>query len=340
MKKLQDWLKPRTGSSALQFALIVAVLTLFAFPNLSISGDKKYKIKAITAFPKNHAVLVAVVPELIKRVKEKSGGRLEINWIGGPEVVKGFDQAEALRSGMIDMVLYIPTSWMKSVLPIVDAKGLSEFTAPEERENGAYALWQDTFRTVNIEHLGFWSTSLKFQLYTVDKISNFDDLKGKTIRVMPLYAPFIKATGASPITMAPPELYTALQRKVVDGYIWLEFGSVTSGWNEVVNYMTTPVIFRGEATAAVNLDKFQKLPQDLQDLLHETMAEMELYDIEQMNRMVKEEKETMIKGGMEVIELPETDAKKFTTMSQDITWQTIIDRNPELGPKFRELTTK
>jgi len=339
MKRFHDWLKSGPQSSAILFALLISVLTILAFPNQSASSEKKYTLKAITAFPKNHAILV-VVPELIKRVKEKSNGRLEIKWIGGPEIVKGFDQAEALRSGMIDMLLYIPTSWMKSALPIVDAKGLSELTAPEERASGAYNLWQDTFRTVNIEHLGFWSTSLRFQLYTIDKISSLDDLKGKTIRVMPLYVPFIKALGASPITMAPPELYTALQRKVVDGYIWLEFGSVTSGWNEVVNYMTTPTIFRGEATCAVNLDKFKALPKDLQDILHETMAEMELYDIEQMNRLVMQEKETMIKGGMEVIPLPEEDANKFVKLSQDITWQSIIDKEPELGKKFRELTTR
>ncbi len=339
MKRLHDWLGSGPGSSVLQFAFIVAVLTLFCFPNPSVSGEKKYTLKAITAFPKNHAVFVSL-PEFIKRVKEKSGGRLEIKWIGGPEIVKGFDQGEALRSGMIDMLLYIPTSWLKSVLPIVDAKGLSQYTAPEERENGAFAFWQDTFRSVNIKHLGFWSTSLKFQLYTIDKITTLDDLKGKTIRVMPLYLPFIKALGASPITMAPSDLYTALQRKVVDGYIWLEFGSVTSGWNEVVNYMTTPTIFRGEATAAVNLDTFNKLPKDLQDILTETMAEMEIYDNEQMDRMVKEEKEAMLKGGMEVVELPEEDAKKITTMAQAITWQTIIDKNPDLGPKFRTMTTK
>lgn len=339
MKRFHNWLKVGIGSTVLQLTVLFALVTVLAFPSFSLSGEKKYTLKAITSFPKNHTALVSL-PEFIKRVKEKSNGRLEIKWIGGPEIVKGFDQAEALRMGMMDMILYIPTSWMKSVLPIVDAKGLSQLTAPEERESGAYDLWQEAFRTVNIEHLGFWSTSLRFQLYTIDKIETLDDLKGKTIRVMPLYVPFIKALGASPITLAPPELYTALQRKVVDGYIWLEFGSVTSGWHEVINYMTTPTVFRGEATAAVNLDKFKSLPQDLQDLLHETMAEMEFIENETMDKLVLKEKETMVKKGIQEVLLPPADAKKFETMSQDITWASIIEKEPELGPKFRDLTRK
>jgi len=43
---------------------------------------------------------------------------------------------------------------------------------------------------------------------------------------------------------------------------------------------------------------------------------------------------------MEEVTLPEADAKKFETLSQDITWQSIIDKDPELGAKFRKLTTK
>ncbi len=320
--------------------VFVLLFFILVIPLHGSCGDKPIVLKAITAFPKNH-ITYKPIPEFIKRVKEASQGRLEIKWIGGPEVMKGFDQPEALRVGMIDMILYIPTSYFRPILPVADCKGLSRLTAPEERVSGAYDLWQEVFRkNCNAEHLGFWDTNIRFQLFTVDKIQTLNDLKGKTIRVMPLYAPFIKALGASPMMIPPPELYTALQRKVVDGYMWLEVGSVSFGWNEVTHYMIQPTVFRGEATVAVNLDKFNQLPRDLQAVLHNTMKEMEVVGNGMLEELVRQEREAAIKGGMQEISLSAADAEKIENLSQEVTWNILNERDPEYAPKFRKLTEK
>lgn len=340
MKQFREWVKTYRQWVVIQQLLMVALVLVLAIPVTGSCGDKPIVLKAITAFPKNH-ITFKPIPELIKRVKEESGGRLQIKWIGGPEVVKGFDQPEALRTGMIDMILYIPTSWYRPILPVADCKGLSELTAPEERASGAYALWQEVFRKhCNAEHLGFWDTNIRFSLFTIDKVQSLEDLKGKTIRVMPLYAPFIESLGASPMILPPSELYTALQRKVVDGYMWLEIGSVSFGWHEVTNFMVQPSVFRGEATVAVNLDKFQKMPADLQSLLRTTMKEMEVVGNQMLGELVRQEQEALQKEGVKTITLPSEDAEKFKSLSQQVTWKILTDRSPEYAPQFHKLSRK
>ena len=340
MKQLHGSIKSGRVWKRLHWAVWGLLIVLLVFPQSGFCGDKPTVLKGITAFPKSQREF-KVVRELIDQVKKRSQGRLKINWIGGPEVVKGFDQPEALRSGMIDMLLYIPTSWFRPILPVSEAKGLSEMTATQERKIGAYELWQEVFRQhCNAEHLGFWTTSMKFQLFTNFDLKSVEDLKGKTIRVMPLYAPFLEALGASPIMMPPPELYTALQRKVVDGYMWLELGPVSFGWHEVTKYMIEPTVFRGEATVAVNLDKFNRLPDDLKALLRTTMADMEVVGDKIMEEMVSEEKKAMLDAGVQQISLPPEDAKKFTTTSKEVTWKLVEKRAPDYAPKFKQLTTK
>ena len=341
MKRMKKWLTALHTTRMIQIWLLVASVFVAAFPINGNCGDKPIVIKAVTAFGKNHIIFPPTIPELIKRVDEKSGGRLKIRWIGGPEVVKGFDQPEALQKGMIDMILYIPTSWYKPILPVAECKGLSELTAPEERKSGAFDLWKEVFRKYcNAELLGFWSTGSRFNIFTVDKVETLSDLKGKTIRVMPLYAPFIESLGASPIIMPPTELYTALQRKVVDGYMWLDIGSVTFGWHEVVHFMVQPPIFRGEATVAINLDKFNQIPKDLQDVLNTTMEEMEVFGIQVEKDLLVKENEAMQKAGVEKVMLPPEDAGKIETMSQEVTWKLLEERAPDYAPQFRKLTRK
>ena len=50
------------------------------------------------------------------------------------------------------------------------------------------------------------------------------DLTGKKMRTTPLYTPFFKAMGATTKNISPAEVYTALERGVVDGLAWPEGG--------------------------------------------------------------------------------------------------------------------
>ena len=319
--------------------VVFAALAVGA-PQAGLCDDKQYVIKAITSFETNN-IAFKPMPQFLEMVEKESGGRLKIDWLGGPEVVKTFDQPEALRSGMIDMILYIPTAYFKPILPVAEAKGCSMMTGPEERQSGAFAVWQEVFRSqCNAEILGFWATNLQFQLFTKDEITTLADLKGKILRVMPLYVPFVKALGASPITLPPPEVYTALQRGVINGFIFLEMGTTPFGWHEITRYRINPTFLRGEAAMAVNLDKFNSLPPDLQQVLKNCMIKMEVEGNEILKGVLDEEHEIMKKSGMKVIDLPEADGQKLRKVSYDITWEQVIKNAPNYGPRLKELTTK
>src|SRR4030042_975662 len=111
-------------------------------------------LKAVTAFPKNH-MNNDPVPIFVDKVNKRAEGKLKIDWLGGPEVIKSFDQISALKSGTIDSILYYPFGYMKSLMPECEAKGSSELAEWEERKTGAFDLWCEIFKKrVNAQYLG------------------------------------------------------------------------------------------------------------------------------------------------------------------------------------------
>ena len=185
-------------------ALWLAVAVFFVLGFASVHAESRpIVIKAITAFPKNH-LNNDPVPMLIQKINERSKGRLKIEWLGGPEVIKTFDQIHALKAGTIDMLLYYPFGYMKPVMPEAWAKGLTLLAEWEERKTGLYDVWCDIFaKRVNAKYLGRLHSLVPFSVFTNKKITKVEDFKGLKMRVMPLYIPALKALGATPVTIPP-----------------------------------------------------------------------------------------------------------------------------------------
>ena len=85
------------------------------------------------------------------------------------------------------------------------------------------------------------------------------DLTGKRMRTTALYTPFFKAMGATVKSVAPAEVYTALERGVVDGLAWPEGGVAFRGWHSFIKYKVGPGFFRSSTMVTMNKDKFNKL---------------------------------------------------------------------------------
>jgi TRAP-type C4-dicarboxylate transport system substrate-binding protein len=297
-------------------------------------------LKAVTAFPKNH-LNNDPVPIFVDKVNKRSEGKLKIEWVGGPEVIKSFDQVLAVKAGTIDMLLYYPFGYMKPVMPEAWAKGLTELAEWEERKSGAFELWCEIIeKRVNSKYLGRLHNLLPFKVFCNKKIEKVDDFKGMKIRVMPLYIPFMKALGATPVTISPDEIYTSMERGVVDGFMWPNVGVISWGLQEVTKYVIDPGVFQMEPATVINMEKWKKIPKDMQGLLDEIMQDMEY--IASMRNALIEAKEDAVrkKAGMKTLQLPPGEAEKFVRTCYDKTWEFVIESAPEYGPKLRELSSK
>ena len=99
---------------------------------------------------------------------------------------------------------------------------------------------------------------MPFHIYLNKKIDKLD-FTGLKIRVTPVYKDIVEALGGTTVTTAPGEVYTALERGVVDGYGWPITGIFDLGWEKVTKFRMEPAFYSVEVGVLVNLDAWKSL---------------------------------------------------------------------------------
>src|SRR5690349_12434936 len=114
--------------------LSLALLVFAAVAGSSSSSNAQSTLRAISFIPKNDPVL-AMANTWVSEVNSKLSGKVRINYVGGPEVITRFQQVEALRTGVIDVV-FVPSGDYQDQVPTSPAFVLSKISPSEERKSG------------------------------------------------------------------------------------------------------------------------------------------------------------------------------------------------------------
>lgn len=157
-----------------------------------------------------------------KLVKERTNGEVEIKVYPSSQLGNQRDLVEGLTFGTVDMTL-TGTAVMGNFVPEV-----SIFDLPFIFRDVQHAY--KALDTVGMElckkgesrgmiTLAIWENGVRHMTNNIRPIRKPEDMKGLKFRVMeqPVYIEMMRALGASPTPMAMSELYTALQKGVIDG---------------------------------------------------------------------------------------------------------------------------
>ncbi len=299
----------------------------------------KIVLRVVTPWPQTSVEHLGLFT-FLDEVTQKLGDRLEIKYLGGPEIIGSFDQFEMLSKGVFD-IGHLPGNYAKSFLPIAETLHLSRIKPWEERENGVYDLLRSEFeKKMNLVYLGkHASDGYLYQLYTNFPVTTIEDFRGKSIRTAPVYVPFLKELGAGAVSMAPGDIYTAMERKTVDGFGWPTLGVLGYGWAEVTKYRIDPGFYPVGIGLFFNLDTWKNLPEDIRKELETIAKNSERATYDKLKQLVEEETRGIQAKGMTVIKLSDAEAKKFTTLAFDAGWKDVIDKDPVNGQKLKDLTT-
>lgn len=322
---------------------VVLFILVMSLP-VSQAEAKKTTIRALSAWPKT-TFMVQNFTRFINRVNGKAAkmfpGELEIQYKGGPEVISFKEQVEAVRTGLIDMV-FTATSYYTSIIPVGDGFSASAFKPWEEREKGVFDFMQKIHaERANAYFLSRMGSGIPFQIYSNKLIKTAADLKGMKLRGSPTLIPFLKKIGANPIMMAPGGIYTALERGVVDGFVWpaaqiRECGarrpSPSMWW-----YRPPPTSHRRGAGQPGCLEKAS---QSHQDLLIESAKEDEFRTVVRALEYIPRENAQLKKLGVQFLDLPDADVKKLADAAISALWEVVIKRDPQNGPKFKAMISK
>ena len=307
----------------------------------ALAAGAKVTLNAVSAWPKTAYMsenFLWFMERVNKVAAEKFPGQLEIVFKGGPEVMAASEQVTALKDGFVDMV-FTAASYYTSVIPAIDGMVMSKLKPWEEREKGVNDFLQPIHKErANAYYLSRLGSGFNFQLYVNKPVSKLEDFKGMSIRSSPTNIPILKKLGTNPVVMPPGDLFTALERGVVDGYVWPEAHIRDWGWETVTKFMVLPPTpYDAADVLLVNLDKWNALPKPIQEMLITVAAEAERQCMARAASFKQDEIARLEKMGIQVIKLSEADAKRFLEMAHDALWSTLMERDPATSAKLREM---
>jgi len=315
----------------------VAVLA-FAAPNPSAAQETPIVLKGLTPWVMSY-YWSEPFAMFQKMVNKRFKGKVLVSYLGSNEVVPTFEQFEALRNGVIDVAL-VAASYYTGQVPEASALLYSKVSPSELRKNGYY----DLMREVHLEKGGViylanvsGGVGKAFRMFTNEKLDK-PDFTGLKFRVTPVYIELVKALGGTPIVMPPSEIYTALERGVVDGYGWSYGGIEDFGWEEVTKYVIDHPFYTANISIAINADVWNKLPQDVRDGLEEVAIELEAKAEKWMDNYIAKE-DILLRGlGVEFIKFSPAEGEKFVRTAYEEGWKAYTAKHPEFAAKIRPLS--
>ena len=272
----------------------------------------------------------------IDKVNADGKGVVQINYIGGPRAMPPFEVGNAVRTKVVDMA-NVTGAFYTNLMPEADALKLLSKPVPEQRRDGTFAFVDQLHnQKVNSHYLVRQFHNVSFHIYLNKKIDK-PDFTGLKVRVTPVYKDIVEALGGTTVTTAPGEVYTALERGVVDGYGWPVTGIFDLGWEKVTKYRMEPKFYNLEVGVLVNLDVWKGLTDAQRKHLTDAARWLEALDSEN-EAEVKSELERQTKAGIQPITFSEADSKAFLQKAYEVGWASVIKRSPENGAKLRQLS--
>ena len=250
-----------------------------------------------------------------------------------------FEVGKALQGGVID-IANTTGAFTTNVMPEGDAWKLTEKPMSELRKNGGYDYMAKLYaEKMNAIFLARLVDNNPFHLYLNKEISKAD-LTGLKLRITPVYRDFFQALGATVVQTPPGEVYTSLERGVVDGYGWPITGIFDLGWHEKTKYRVDPGFYTAEVSVLVNKTAWDKLNDAQRAVLRKAadLGESEAW-AEFAAENAKDTKR-QADAGIQTIKFDGADAQAYRAKAYQAGWEGVIKQSPEHGPKLREFFSK
>lgn len=310
-----------------------AVLTAFTcLTTAGIASAQEVTLRAVSAFNEK-TFFSRHFETFVKKVNEEGKGLVQINYLGGPQNIPSFEVGNAVRAGVVDMA-NVTGVFYTTVVPEAIAMSFTERTSAELRANGAHDYMNSLMASKGLIYQARLSDHVPYHIYTNKGFSG--DLKGQKMRITPVYRDFFSALGATVVQTAPGEVYTALERGVVDGYGWPIGGMMDLGWQEKTKARVDPGFYSSENGILMNLAKWNSLTQEQRDFLNKQFAWAEAENAHYLDEIAKEAQQ-QADAGVQVIKLEGEDAAQFKKTANDTAWNLVKQISPKHGEKLQEL---
>ncbi len=194
--------------------------------HINITRNKKTVIKLATSWPAHFPIMGTGVEKMAQRVQDISGGSLEIKLYPKNTLVPALAVFDACSSGQIDAFHSGPYYWKGKNEAFSLYSGIPfGFTAEEINSwmlfGGGLELWREDYAKYNLHPFMGGNTNIQMGGWFRKPINSLSDMQGLKMRIPGLGGEVFAKMGVNPILLDAGEIYTSLERGVIDATEWV-----------------------------------------------------------------------------------------------------------------------
>lgn len=316
--KRKEFLKKAAVAAAGATALITACgREDKSIESPGIISNKSFKWRMVTAWLPHFPILGEGADRIVKDIETMSGGRLKIQVFGGGELVPAMETFDAVSQG-VAQIGHAASYYWAGKSPAAQLFTSVPFGMNTQQTNawlnygGGMDLWRELYSNFNLIPFASGNTGGQMGGWFNKEINSVADLKGLKMRMPGLGGKIITKAGASAVLSPGGEIYTNLERGVIDATDWVgPYHDWLMGFHKIAKYYYYPSFAEptGVVELIVNKDAFNELPDDLKEIVKSAAAktnelmlcEFEKKNAEYLNKIKNESKVELRKFPDDVI---------------------------------------
>lgn len=312
-------------------ALAAAALAANALAALCFQSPaeaQNREIRALSGFDSNFVFTREIAKPFMENVTKATGGALTFKF-NGPETVPVFEQFQPTAAGAFELLFTHP-AYHSGTTTVGLATDAIDYDPIKRRESGIWDFVDAHYQKSGLKLIAMTPTGSKgFQFVLKRPITATKSFEGMKIRGTVSYHPMIRAMGGAPVVMGGGEVYSALERGIIDGAAWGLTGVADFKWNEVAKYLARPVFGQVSLLIVMNKRAFDALPAAQQKALLDEGRKLELATVTRFDALAAAELKLLKEKGMQETAFSPDDAARLEKLWSDGVWEVATAKNED-----------
>ena len=243
------------------------------------STAQHFRWRMVTTWPVGFPIFQDAAEKFADDLRRMSSGRLDIHVHAAGELVPALQVFDAVSQGSVELghgsAYYwagkVPAAQFFSSVPF----GINAAEMRDWLHGDGLELWRRVYEPFGVRPVPMGNTGMQMGGWFNRPIESLEDLQGLRMRIPGLGGKVLERAGSNPVLMAGGEIYTALERGVIDATEWVgPFHDLRLGLQRTAQYYYYPGWHeRGtEFELLISMAAWDSLPADLQAMVEVTAA--------------------------------------------------------------------
>jgi TRAP-type C4-dicarboxylate transport system substrate-binding protein len=288
----------------------------------------------------------ALQKEWAESVSEMSEGRIEVEMLPVESIVAHNETQDAIAAGILDGHI-TDTSYFSGKDPAFGliANPVGAWSDPQQMfdfmEAGGAELMNELVEPYGLHFIGATTPGLEAFVSKVP-LEGVDDLKGLKLRAPEgLVQQVFAAAGAAPVNLPGSEVFTSLDKGVIDAADYTVFSTnQAQGMHDVAPHPVYPGFHSMPLVeVSMNLEKWNALPDDLKQVMEESVKQFAQDQVAALKAADEAAVEEAKAGGeITVHDWSDEERAKFRQIAMG-EWEKVAERSENAGRVYEKLTS-